>query len=105
MPTIEDIVILEDKMYILGEQCKGCSFCIEFCPKHVLVVSNEFNAKGYHPPKVANPDACIGCDMCETICPEFAIFTLKKKAKPALEEIGDEDEEQQAGVNADHECS
>jgi len=90
---------------IIRDRCKGCGFCTEFCPQKVLVVSQEYNAKGYHPPKVANPDACIGCDMCETICPEFAIFTVKKKGKPARDDLGDEDEELQARVNTDHECS
>ena len=61
---------------IIRDRCKGCAFCIEFCPQKVLVVSEEYNAKGYHPPKVANPEACMDCDMCETICPEFAIFTV-----------------------------
>jgi 2-oxoglutarate ferredoxin oxidoreductase subunit delta len=92
MPTIEDIVILEDKMYILAEQCKGCSFCIEFCPKHVLVVSEEFNAKGYHPPGIDAKANCSNCKLCELLCPEFAIYStdysLKKgaAARNGLEE-------------------
>jgi len=32
------------------ERCKGCSFCVEFCPTHVLALSSAFNSKGYHPP-------------------------------------------------------
>jgi 2-oxoglutarate ferredoxin oxidoreductase subunit delta len=72
---------------IIRDRCKGCAFCIEFCPQKVLVVSEEYNAKGYHPPKVANPGACVDCDMCETICPEFAIFTVK------VERAAEEEEE------------
>jgi 2-oxoglutarate ferredoxin oxidoreductase subunit delta len=34
------------------ELCKGCGFCIEFCPAGVLEFSDEFNSKGYHPPLV-----------------------------------------------------
>ena len=62
------------------ELCKGCGFCIEFCPSEVLEFSKEFNSKGYHPPHVANPEACTGCDLCGIYCPDFAIFGILKKA-------------------------
>ena len=32
------------------ERCKGCGFCVEFCPTNVLALSSAFNSKGYHPP-------------------------------------------------------
>ena len=56
------------------ELCKGCGFCIAFCPSSVLEFSNKFNGKGYHPPHAVNPDACTGCDLCGMYCPDFAIF-------------------------------
>ena len=61
-------------LYVLKERCKGCGYCIEFCPQDVLVESSEFNSKGYHPPVVVNEAACVSCGLCEMICPEFAIF-------------------------------
>ncbi len=62
------------------ERCKGCGFCVEYCPRDILELSEDFNAKGYHPPKVINEDECCYCQLCQTICPEFAIFvTIKKK--------------------------
>ncbi len=62
------------------ELCKGCGFCIEFCPNDVLEVSVEFNLKGYHPPQAARPEACTGCDLCGIYCPDFAIYGLLNKA-------------------------
>ena len=56
------------------ERCKGCGFCVEFCPTHVLQLSSAFNAKGYHPPSNINPDKCSGCNLCGMYCPDFAIF-------------------------------
>ena len=67
-------------VHIEKDRCKGCAFCVEYCPHDVLEMSDEFNIKGYHPPYVKDEDKCIYCQLCETICPEFAIFvTLKKE--------------------------
>lgn len=65
-----EIVIIEDR-------CKGCGFCVEYCPNEVLIVSNKFNSKGYHPPELVNPDACVDCGFCQMICPDFAIFSVE----------------------------
>jgi 2-oxoglutarate ferredoxin oxidoreductase subunit delta len=63
------------KIYLIKDRCKGCGFCIEFCPKKVLVESEEFNSKGYHPPKLdESKDKCIACGFCSLVCPEFAIY-------------------------------
>ena len=65
---------------INAELCKGCGFCIEFCPADVLEFSVEFNSKGYHPPHAVRPDACTGCGLCGMYCPDFAIFGILIKA-------------------------
>ncbi|MFH1681813.1 MAG: 4Fe-4S dicluster domain-containing protein [Candidatus Eisenbacteria bacterium] len=62
------------EIHILVEQCKGCAYCVEYCPLDVLRMSALFNLKGYHPPEVARADDCVACRLCETICPEFSIF-------------------------------
>jgi 2-oxoglutarate ferredoxin oxidoreductase subunit delta len=69
---------------ITAERCKGCGFCVEFCPTKVLALSSAFNSKGYHPPYVAEPQKCSGCGLCSMYCPDFAIYGHKneQKAKP-----------------------
>jgi len=77
-----DLTAKKGNIHIEKDRCKGCGFCVEYCPKDVLELSEEFNAKGYHSPHVKNEAECLYCQLCETICPEFAIFvTLKKTLK------------------------
>ncbi|MBN2338641.1 MAG: 4Fe-4S binding protein [Acidobacteria bacterium] len=64
---------------INAELCKGCGFCIEFCPSGVLAFSDTFNDKGYHTPQAVRPEACTGCDLCGAYCPDFAIFGMLKE--------------------------
>ncbi len=71
----KEIEITKGAVYILADRCKGCGYCIEFCPKKVLEFSKDFNQKGYHPPEVRKPDDCVNCHYCEIICPEFAIYS------------------------------
>ena len=72
----------EDKTAALGElriikdRCKGCGFCVEFCPSGCLVLSDEFNKKGYHPPVLIPDKTCHMCGLCQALCPEFAIFCV-----------------------------
>jgi 2-oxoglutarate ferredoxin oxidoreductase subunit alpha len=49
------------EIIINEERCKGCGFCVEYCPHHVLIVAAKFNAKGYHPPEVARAELCVNC--------------------------------------------
>jgi 2-oxoglutarate ferredoxin oxidoreductase subunit delta len=69
------------RVVILSERCKGCGFCVEFCPLNVLVLSARFNAKGYHYPEVADAEKCSGCDLCGTYCPDFAVRGGRTPAK------------------------
>ena len=69
-----DLKPKQGEIHINKDRCKGCGFCVEYCPEDVLELSEEFNVKGYHPPYVKHPDKCMYCQLCQTICPEFAIF-------------------------------
>ncbi len=69
---------------VLKERCKGCRFCIEFCPRQVLHESAQFNRKGYHLVYADGDNDCLDCGLCELICPEFAISVVP------LEEVANE---------------
>lgn len=65
------------RIIVIDERCKGCGFCVEYCPQDVLELSSRFNKKGYHPPEAVNEAACVHCGFCRMICPEFAIYTVE----------------------------
>ena len=73
---VDQVKVPRGEVYIIADRCKGCRFCVEYCPKDVLVMSDEFNVKGYHPPKVVKHGECVNCNLCEMICPDFAIFSV-----------------------------
>ncbi len=77
--NLKEIIILE-------ERCKGCGFCIDYCPRNVLEISEKFNQIGYHPPKLVDPDQCLFCGLCERICPDFAIYVKDNEEKPEKKE-------------------
>jgi len=60
--------------YIDEKICKGCSFCVNICPKQVYQMKNKFNNKGYVIPEVVASEKCTKCNLCELTCPELAIY-------------------------------
>lgn len=69
---------MKGKITIDRELCKGCNYCLLFCPKGVIAIESEFNMNGYFPAKVEQPDKCSGCAICAEMCPEIAIEVWRK---------------------------
>jgi 2-oxoglutarate ferredoxin oxidoreductase subunit delta len=68
------IKIAQGIVHVIEERCKGCGFCVEFCPQHLLAMSERTNSKGYHPPEVIDDLNCVNCGLCALLCPDFAIY-------------------------------
>ncbi len=83
---IDRVKIPNGEVHILKERCKGCAFCVEYCPKEILELSSDFNSKGYHPPIVKDGKECVHCQLCEMLCPEFAIFVVKQEEEESINE-------------------
>lgn len=60
-----------------SDRCKGCELCVSVCPKHILALGKEPNAKGYRPVSCIDEASCIGCTSCAKICPD-SIIAIKK---------------------------
>jgi 2-oxoglutarate ferredoxin oxidoreductase subunit delta len=59
------------------ERCKGCSFCIEHCPKSAISLSSQLNMKGYFVVEFDQGKECTGCATCALMCPQAAIEVYK----------------------------
>lgn len=70
----DQIRIAHGVVHVIEERCKGCGFCVEFCPRHLLVLSSRTSSKGYHPPEVIDDLNCVNCGLCTLLCPDFAIY-------------------------------
>jgi len=61
------------------ERCKGCELCTIVCPKDLIHMADTFNAKGYRPAMLVDPEtACTGCAICSVICPDAAITVYRR---------------------------
>ncbi len=70
---------LKAEIHLNKDQCKGCGYCIEFCPKKVFEESNEINARGVRPPRIVDENKCLLCRFCTAVCPDFAIYVIERK--------------------------
>lgn len=72
------------KIHIDIEICKGCGFCIEFCPQGILEFVDSVNKQGYQYPRVkpGMENMCVDCGMCERVCPELAIRVVEAERAP-----------------------
>jgi 2-oxoglutarate ferredoxin oxidoreductase subunit delta len=81
MKDKKDSSLPEGRVIFKIERCKGCGFCIEFCPVKVLEFSDQYNNKGYPVPEIKFPENCIGCNFCGRYCPDFAIWGEKAEGE------------------------
>jgi 2-oxoglutarate ferredoxin oxidoreductase subunit delta len=65
------------KLNIKKDRCKGCAYCVQFCPKGVLRLSETLNSRGIHCVEISNIDKCTGCGICALMCPDVCMEIYK----------------------------
>ena len=66
--------MIKSEIVIDEQRCRGCGYCVQFCPNHCLEISSErINKQGYFMPVVVNNDLCSRCGACAWMCPHWAI--------------------------------
>ncbi len=81
--------MIQGRIVIDSERCKGCELCLSVCPQNVLYQSSAFNTKGYHPAELADPlGHCTGCAVCAIICPDAAITVYRQASPRAAGSLG-----------------
>lgn len=61
------------------ERCKGCGYCVQACPRGLIVINNTYNRKGYPVAAFKDKDnqECKACKLCAEVCPDVAIEVYK----------------------------
>lgn len=58
--------------------CKGCGFCVKYCPRQILETGEAVNAAGYLYAVQIDQAACTGCGTCAAMCPDAAINVYRE---------------------------
>jgi 2-oxoglutarate ferredoxin oxidoreductase subunit delta len=77
----KNVKLPKAEVHLIKDQCRGCNYCIQFCPGKVLEESQEINARGVHPPQIVDESKCFVCNFCTAVCPDFAIFITEKTSE------------------------
>jgi len=71
------------EVIIHEERCRGCGYCVEFCPRECLEISREkISPLGYALPVLTKPEQCNTCGLCARMCPHWAVEVYLNTGAP-----------------------
>lgn len=69
-----------NRIEIEKELCKGCGYCIAYCPKKIIHMGKKMNAVGFKYAVSSDPQGeCTACKICALMCPDAAISVYSAK--------------------------
>ncbi len=69
------------RVSFIDAYCKGCGYCVHFCPKKIITLADDVNSQGYNPATILEMEKCTGCAICARVCPEVVI-SIEKEVSP-----------------------
>ena len=78
---------MRGKITIDKDTCKGCEYCVLFCPKRCISLSKDLNVRGVHYALFSKPGACNGCAICARVCPDVCIEVTQKIGGPLYHKV------------------
>jgi len=75
------------KIIIDKDKCKGCEYCIIYCPKKCIELSHAINVRGVNFAVFSKPQECIACRICAQMCPEVCIEVIQRKGGPIYQKV------------------
>ncbi len=60
--------------------CKGCGYCIKFCPRGALSIGKELNRAGFRH-VVLDEEKCVSCGICRLMCPDCVFRFMEEVGK------------------------
>ncbi len=81
--------MLTSEVIIDEQRCKGCGYCVQFCPRGCMVITGDkVNRIGCKQAVFINPERCNTCGLCSRVCPYWAIeVNLRSQVDGAAESI------------------
>ncbi len=69
-------------------KCKGCQYCLIYCPKHCFKMSEDVNRHGVHYAEFIGKAECISCGLCAAVCPDICITVYKGLGDEMYKKVG-----------------
>jgi 2-oxoglutarate ferredoxin oxidoreductase subunit delta len=77
------------RITIDASRCKGCEYCIIYCPKKCISLSKSINIRGVRYAEFTQPEKCIACNICARVCPEVCIEVHERKGGQLYQKMED----------------
>ncbi|MBU1863569.1 MAG: ferredoxin family protein [Candidatus Omnitrophica bacterium] len=81
--------MIRGKITIDKDRCKGCEYCIIYCPQKCIALSRDINMRGVQYAVFINPEPCTACTICARICPDICIEVFQRKGGPLYQKMED----------------
>jgi len=77
------------KITVNKDRCKGCEYCIIYCPRKCIELSHDINIRGVRYAVFVDATECIACGICARVCPDVCIEVYQKMGGQLYQKVED----------------